>query len=173
MGITRKIKAMALVLAILLMASAAACGGDEDGDSSPKELVPQRANVVGTVDIDQFLEELGLGLAQVFQLLASESVDGLEGMDDILNLDAARMDALFGDASRADIFAEADADGDSEYFGVVLRGSFDETALIAEVEALTGSDLLQEVRAWGLRHREPRCLLSPLRLVTSNQRPRS
>ena len=56
MGITLKIKAMALALAVLLMALAAACGGDEDVDSSPKELVPQRANIVGTVAIDQLLE---------------------------------------------------------------------------------------------------------------------
>ncbi len=144
MGITLKTKAMALVLTVLLMALAA-CGGDEDVDSSPKELVPQRANIVGTVAIDLLLEEMGLDLEQAFQLLSSDSLGAPEGMDDILNLDPARMDTLFGDVSRADIFAEADVDGDSEYFGVVIHGSFDETALIAEVEALSGSDLVQEV----------------------------
>ena len=146
MGITRKVKATALATTILLLGLAAACGGN-NGDSSggSNDLVPQRANVVGSVDIDQFLDAIDLDLEQVFQLLSAESLGGPEGIDDVFNFDPAKTDSLFGDVSRADIFAEADVDGDSEYFGLVLHGSFDETALIAELEAILGSELVQEV----------------------------
>ena len=148
MGFTRKMKAIALAAAILLLGLAAAACSGSDGDSSSssssKDLVPQRANVVGSLDVDQLLDAIDMDLAQVFGLLPADSSGALEGIDELFNADPASIQALFGDVSRVDIFAEADVEGESEYFGVILRGSFDETPLIVGLEALTGRGLDKE-----------------------------
>ena len=138
MDITRKVKATALATTILLLGlAAAACGGSND-------LVPQRANVVGTIDIDQFLEAAGLTLEELFELSPDDSLGQGGGFDDFINIDSAGIGELLGDVSRVDFFAEADIDGDSEYFGLLLHGSFDESSLISELEAASGQDLVKE-----------------------------
>ena len=146
MGITRKVKATALATTILLLGlAAAACGGNNgDRSSGSNDLVPQRANVVGTVDIDQFLEAAGMTLEELFELSPDDSLGQGGGFDDFINIDSAGIGELLGDVSRVDFFAEADVDGDSEYFGLLLHGGFDESSLISELEAASGQDLVKE-----------------------------
>ena len=147
MGITRKMKATALTITILLLGlAAAACGGDNGGGSgSSNGLVPQRANVVGSVDVDQFLDMIGADLEQLFDLAASDTIGGPESFEEFLEIDPTSIVGIFRDVDRADIFAEADdIEGESEYFGVVLHGSFDEPALIVIFEAIAGGGLARE-----------------------------
>ena len=87
---------------------------------------------------------MDVDLDQIFELLSNEALGGPEGIDDFFNADPGRTAELFADVSWVDIFAEAGIDGDSEYFVLVLHGSFDETSLIAELEAISGRDLEQE-----------------------------
>ena len=145
MGITRLVKGMALAAAFLLLGLAAACGGNGSSSGNTGNLVPQRANVVGSVDIDYFMNAIDLDLEKAFESLSADSLGGLQDIGDFFNIDHARNGGLSGDVSRADFFAEADIDGDSEYFGSVLHGNFDETALIAEIEATLGRDRVREV----------------------------
>ena len=143
MGITRMAKGTALAAAILLLGvAAAACGGN---GSSPGSLVPQRATLVGSVEIDQFLSAIDLGLEQVSQLFSSDSLDGPDGFSNLFDLDHFRSGGLFGDVSRADIFGEVSDAEDAEYFGALLHGNFDEAALVAELDSISGHDLLREV----------------------------
>jgi hypothetical protein len=143
MGVTRILKAFALVTTILLIGVAsAACSGNSGGGSD--NLVPQRANIVGNIDFDQFLDEIDLDLEQILQSLPSDSLDGTDGIDELFNFDPTNPDGLFGDVSRIAIFADADAAGEADYFGLVLYGNFDETALISELESISGTDLVQE-----------------------------
>lgn len=147
MGISGKGKAAVLAATMLLLFLAAACGSSNvsDGSSgSASGLVPQRANVVVSVDIDQLLEMMDLELNQVFELMDDDSLGELEGVEDLFDFDPADAARLFGDVTRVDFFAEADLEGDLEYIGLMLQGSFDEADLIAELEALSGSDLVQE-----------------------------
>ena len=145
MGITSKVKAIALAVTIWLLGLAAACGpSNVDSTSGSNEWVPQRANVVGSVDVDQLLAVIGADLGQLFESLGSGSLSGSEDFTDFFNVDPAGTARLFGDPSRADIFAETDAEGDSKYFGLVLHGSFEETPLIAQLEIISGSKLDKE-----------------------------
>ena len=144
MGITRLVKVTALAAAVLLMSVAAVCGGN-GSSSGAGRLVPQRATLVGSVEIDRFLNTIDLDFERMFQLSPSGSLDGPEGIDDFFDIDPASIRELFGDVSRADVFAEISADGDVEYFGGLLHGSFDESALIAEIESISGHDLMREV----------------------------
>ena len=143
MGITRLVKVTALASAIMVIGvAAAACGGN--GGSSDS-LIPQRATLVGSIDIGQFLDTFGLGLEQASQLLSSGPLGEIEGFGDIFDLEQFRSEGLFSDVSRADIFGEVSDAEDAEYFGALLHGNFDETALIAEIESVSGRGLEQRV----------------------------
>jgi len=143
MVMTRRLKALALAFTILMLALAvAACGGNGGGGS--QEFVPQRANVVGSVDVDQFLDMMGLDLAQLFELMDSDALGEFEGIGGFFDIDPARILELFGEVDRADIFAEAEPDGDSDYFGIVLHGTFDENAVIAFLRIVSGGGLVEE-----------------------------
>lgn len=134
-----------MAVTIWLLGLAAACGpSNVDSMSGSNEWVPQRANVVGSVDVDQLLAVIGADLDQLFESLGSGSLSGSEDFTEFFNVDPAGTARLFGDPSRADIFAETDAEGDSKYFGFVLHGSFEETALIAQLEIISGSKLDKE-----------------------------
>ncbi|PKB71158.1 MAG: hypothetical protein BZY87_07080 [SAR202 cluster bacterium Io17-Chloro-G6] len=145
MGITRTVKSTALAITILLLGlAAAACGGNDSSSGSFEDMVPQRANIVGSVDVDQFVDVINMDLEQLFELMASDTLDGPEGINEFFDIDPARIVELFGEVNRADIFAEAEADGNSEYFGVVLHGTFDENAVIALLQVASDGDLVQE-----------------------------
>ena len=75
MGISRSIKRTTLAAGLLLMILAIACGGDSgsDGDDSAVSLVPQRANVVGSVAANQALEAFGFGVDELVEMLSSGS----------------------------------------------------------------------------------------------------
>ena len=147
MRITRNMKVTALAVTVLLLGLAVACGGDDNASSgsvTATHLVPQRANVVASVNVDQLLEMIDLDLDQLFETLSNETLGGPEGIDEFFSVEPGRTAALFANVSWVDIFAEADVEGESEYFVLVLHGSFDETSLIAELEAISGRDLQRE-----------------------------
>jgi len=140
-GITRSLKKMALTTPILILGLAAACGGGDGGSSNSGNLVPTRANVVGNVAIGDAVAALNLQPNDLLESLISGADDGDE-LDELFGIDQFRSGGLFGDVSRADIFAEATDGGDDlDYFGVLLNGSFDESSLIAALEYLSETDL--------------------------------
>ena len=142
MGITRLAKGTALAAAILLMGmAAAACGGNGNDDST---LFPRRANVVGSVAVDQNFEVTGLDEDQFLQMLSSGSFGEQDGIGDFLKFDLFMPGGVFGDVSRADIFGDISDGDDAEYFAALLHGSFTESALIAELESVAGSNLVRQ-----------------------------
>ena len=147
MGITHILKTMALATTVLLLGLAvAACGGTTSSSSSSSftHLIPQRANVVGSVDVDKLLDLMGADLEELFGSLGSGSLSGSEDFSELFSSDLDGVAGLFSSVSWVDIFAEADVDGESEYFVVVLHGSFDDTSVIAELEAISGRALQRE-----------------------------
>ena len=152
MGIKRIFKVAALFAATLLIGTvAAACSGSSDtaSTSDPAGLVPQRANLVGSIDIDELLKALDLDYEQINQLFSSQltSSDLLgetEGLEELLDLDSSKIGDLFVDVRRAGIFAETDVTGNADYFGVTLIGDFAESEMIAELETIAGIVLDKE-----------------------------
>ena len=73
-GLKGLIRRSALLFGILLLGLAAACGGDSDGGSGSgssfgtSDLVPQRANIVGSVAVNQSLDALDMD--QLHRVLA-------------------------------------------------------------------------------------------------------
>ena len=152
MGIKRIFKVAALFAATLLIGTvAAACSGSSDtaSTSDPAGLVPQRANLVGSIDINELLKALDLDYEQINQLFSSQltSSDLLgetEGLEELLDLDSSKIGDLFVDVRRAGIFAETDVTGNADYFGVTLIGDFAKSEMIAELETIAGIVLDKE-----------------------------
>jgi len=149
MGNIRSMKSAVLAVAILSLGLAAACGGNSNGSSDVSSgdfrAFPLRANVVGTVAAGEALEALDLELSRFLEMLTSDSQDDHD-IDELFATDQFRSGGLFGEVSRADIFAEIkDTEDDVAYFGVLLKGSFNEAELIAELESISGADLLASV----------------------------
>ncbi len=147
MGIIGYMKKASLAAGIMLLALAAACGGDDGGGGSNSDnLMPTRANVVGTVAAGEALDAVDLELGQFLEMMTSASQEEDDGLEELFAIDQFRPGGLFGEVSRADIFADiTDGGDDVEYFGLLLTGSFDETSLVAELESLSGSDLVATV----------------------------
>ena len=144
MGVTGLIRKLALIVVITLLGLAAACGGDSGGGSSESGgLFPQRANVVGSVASADALEAIDLDLDQFLGMLSSNLQEEGEGFDKLFNIEQFRPGGLFGDISRVDIFGEITESDDVDYFGLLLNGSFDEPALIAALESISGEKLVQ------------------------------
>ena len=147
MGISRSIKRTALAAGLLLMILAVACGVDSgsDGYGSAVSLVPQRANVVGSVAVNQALEAFDFGVDELVEMLSSGSFEDDDGIGKFFNIEQFQTGGLFGDISRADFFGEITDDDDVEYFAILLHGSFDEASLITGLESVSGEDLVQKV----------------------------
>ena len=147
MGISRSIKRTALAAGLLLMILAVACGVDSgsDGYGSAVSLVPQRANVVGSVAVNQALEAFDFGVDELVEMLSSGSFEDDDGIGKFFNIEQFQTGGLFGDISRADFFGEITDDDDVEYFAILLHGSFDEASLITGLESVSGEDLVQQV----------------------------
>ena len=145
MGVTGLIRKLALTVGITLLGLAAACGGDNGGGGSSESggLFPQRANVVGSVASADALEAINLDLDQFLGMLSSNLQEEGEGFDKLFNIEQFRPGGLFGDISRVDIFGEITDSDDVDYFGLLLNGSFDEPALIAALESISGEKLVK------------------------------
>ena len=145
MGVTGLIRKLALTVGIMLLGLAAACGGDSGGGGSSESggLFPQRANVVGSVASADALEAINLDLDQFLGMLSSNLQEEGEGFHKLFNIEQFRPGGLFGDISRVDIFGEITDSDDVDYFGLLLNGSFDEPALIAALESISGEKLVQ------------------------------
>ena len=147
MGISRSIKRTALAAGLLLKSLAVACGvgSGSDGDGSAVSLVPQRANVVGSVAVNQALEAFDFGVDELVEMLSSGSFEDDDGIGKFFNIEQFQTGGLFGDISRADFFGEITDDDDVEYFAILLHGNFDEASLITGLESASGEDLVQKV----------------------------
>ena len=84
---TRLPKRAALAAGLLLLGLAAACGGSGDDDSSAGSLVPQRANLVGTIATNQTLDALNLGSDQLSGLFSSAALGEVDGLAGLFNID--------------------------------------------------------------------------------------
>ncbi|PKB69501.1 MAG: hypothetical protein BZY77_04860 [SAR202 cluster bacterium Io17-Chloro-G5] len=147
MGISRSIKRTTLAAGLLLMILAIACGGDRDsdGNGSAVSLVPQRANVVGSVAATQALEAFDFGVDELVEMLSSGSSEDDDGIGKFFKIEQFQTGGLFEDISRADFFGEITDNDDVEYFAILLHGSFDEASLITGLESVSGEDLVQQV----------------------------
>ena len=139
---TRMTKAVALATAILLMVVASGCGGNDSNSSV--FLFPQRATFVGSINVGDIKDVFGLDLGGLVKIATSSSFTGGAGLDDFFPIDEASVGIDYRDVSRVDLFGEGSASGEGSYFGATVYGSFDEPAVVAEIETVSGLELVNE-----------------------------
>lgn len=145
MSISGTAKATTLVVAMLLVAGATACGGSETSSSN---LFPQRATSAGSIEFGELTESFNLDLVPVFQALASGVPGESDGTQDFFTLNQAAAFILGRDIGRVDFFSDDESsdfsNGNKGYLGIITHGSFDEATVTLELEAASGYELAQE-----------------------------
>jgi hypothetical protein len=130
-------KATFAVMAILLVVPLIMIGcGSGGGSADPIELVPQRANLVGMIDLSPLLSDNDF--ADIYDRLPKESQDpqtlsdALDRVKEQIGIDLRQFGegVFFGDVSES-----ADNGG---YFGFIVKGDFNRDDLISAIETRAG-----------------------------------
>ena len=123
---------MVLVLAAALML--AACGGGE-----APELVPEGATLIAEIEVADILEKVDFD--SLLDALPDEE-DVPQTLDEVLDLFVEETGVDLRDISRAILYG--DPQRDDNYFGVIVRGTFDEEGLVAAIQEAVGEIFLTE-----------------------------
>ena len=127
---------LAALVGAVAMLSVACGGGDE---TAPIKLVPEGSNLVAEVNVTGLLNSKAL--ATIVEPLLLDA-DTPRSLDDLLDeagreigFDVRQISTLtiFGDISRGE-----------EFFGVIVRGSFEEDTLIASLQQASGDSFTTE-----------------------------
>ncbi len=108
-----------LFMAVLVVSPLVGCGGGGE-TVTPIELVPQKANMIGLIDLSQIIsdEDIAELYDEALDLAMEESGLDLTDFEEGL---------MFGEVS--------EATGDMDYSGIIVKGTFEESDLIASIES--------------------------------------
>lgn len=115
-----------LFMAVLVVSLLVGCGGGGE-TVTPIELVPQKANMIGLIDLSQIMSDEDI--AELYD----EDLD-LAMEESGLDLRDFREGLIFGEVS--------EATGDMDYFGIMVKGTFEESYLIAAIEQAAEEELI-------------------------------
>ena len=108
-----------LFMAVLVVSLLVGCGGGGE-TVTPIELVPQKANMIGLIDLSQIISDEDI--AELYD----EALD-LAMEESGLDLRDFREGLMFGEVS--------EVTGDMDYSGIIVKGTFEESDLIASIES--------------------------------------
>ena len=128
LGFFNRTKTAAIVVALTAIL-AVGCGGNGDSGEMNR-LVPEGSTLIGDIDLAVVLADLDLEL--LFDALPVGQ-DGLASFLDLFEVAQLETGIEFRDVTNVEFFG--DAAEYSEYFGVVVYGEFDETAVVAQISA--------------------------------------
>jgi hypothetical protein len=122
-----------LFMAVLLVSLLLGCGGGEETPAAIK-LVPEKADMIGLVDLSQIMEDEDI--AGLWEAMPLEP-DMPQTLDEALDLAREEIGLELSDFREGLIFGEiSEATGDMDYFGIVVKGTFDEIELTESMESL-------------------------------------
>lgn len=128
-------KTFSIFIVVLLVSLPLGCGGEETSTTiiTPAELVPQKANMIGHIDLSQILEDEDI--AALYEAMPIEPGDP-QTLDEALDFAMEEIGLDLMDFGEGLIFGEiSEATGDMDYFGIVVKGTFEESDLIASIES--------------------------------------
>jgi hypothetical protein len=133
-------KAIPVLIAVLLVSMLIGCGGTTSVDEVVAiELVPQRADTVGHMALGQILSDSEL--TDLYDRLPKDPdepqtfEEAIDTAIDETGMDPRDFDEIF-------FFADTSAGtGDSNYYGVIVKGSFNEDTIIDAIEKQTEVEL--------------------------------
>lgn len=125
-----------LVVLPLIMIIGCSSGG---GPSSPIALVPDRANMVGEVNLSQILDDEDF--ADIYDRIPKKSEDP-QTLDDALDAFKEERDIDLMWFEQGVFFGDVSEFGDNGgYFGVIVEGDFNKNDLITALEENVGGEL--------------------------------
>ncbi|MEE9400705.1 MAG: hypothetical protein V3V32_01665, partial [Dehalococcoidia bacterium] len=129
-----------LFIAALLVSLPLGCGGEETSATiiTPAELVPQKANMIGHIDLSQIIADEDI--AELYEAMPIEP-GASQTLDEALDLTMEEIGLDLMDFGEGVIFGEiSEATGDMDYGGIVVKGTFEESDLIASIESGTDEE---------------------------------
>jgi len=122
-----------LFIAVLIVSVLVGCGGEETAPAAIK-LVPEKANMIGLVDLSPIMEDEDI--AGLWEAMPLEP-DMPQTLDEALDLAREEIGLDLTDFREGLIFGDiSEATEDLEYFGIVVKGTFEESDLIESRESL-------------------------------------
>ena len=121
-----------LFMAVLVVSPLVGCGGGGE-TVTPIELVPQKANIIGLIDLSQIMEDEDI--AELYEAMPLEPGDP-QTLDEALDLAMEERGLDLRDFRKGLMFGEvSEATGDMDYSGIIVKGTFEESDLIASIES--------------------------------------
>ena len=131
------------VLALAIGMLAASCGGDKE--TSPRNLVPEGANLISEVNLAAILASRGLATSID---AAPKSDDDPQSLDELLDeaysetgIDIRQVSQLVGFGSGLPVFLSHDGGNSSQaepLLGIIVKSALDEAVVIAAMEKMSG-----------------------------------
>ena len=119
------------ILVVLLVVSfLSGCNGA--GSTTPIKVVPQQSDMLAYIDLSQIMEDEE-GIAELTAALAQDP-ETQQIVDDVLDLLRNLDEAVFF----GDIAAMSE---DESYMGLIVKGTFEESSLLADIEELMEEEL--------------------------------
>jgi len=109
-----------------------ACGGGKE--TEPLKLVPESATLIAEIQVAEILEKVDLDT--LLDALPDEE-DVPQTIDEALDLIVSQTGIDLRDISRVIFFG--DLEGEDDYFGLIVRGVFDEEGLVAAIQRAVGA----------------------------------
>jgi LEA14-like dessication related protein len=127
----KKSQTAVLFIAILLASLLVACGQKTKGGTDQISLVPETANMIGHVELGQIIGDADI--AEVYAALPKQVGDP-QTIEEVLAtaMDMSNLD--LSDFEEGWVFSDISlAASDNAYYGAILKGTFEESSLLASV----------------------------------------
>jgi len=132
----KKSFAALLLITVLSISLLMGCSESQDSGADAIDLVPQTANMIGYVALGQVIEDSDI--AGIYEALPKEAGDP-QTLEEALAM-AMDMSGLdLRDFEECWVFSDvSQAAGDASYAGAILKGSFDESDILASMKSAIG-----------------------------------
>jgi hypothetical protein len=128
-------KTLSIFIVVLLFSLPLGCGGEATSTTiiTSAELVPQKANMIGHIDLSQIIADKDI--AELYEAMPIEP-GASQTLDEALDLTMEEIGLALMDFGECVIFGGiSEATGDMDYGGILVKGTFEESDLIASIES--------------------------------------
>lgn len=144
-------KTVSLLITVVLLSLFLGCSKGDQAEVTPIDLVPEKSNMIGYLDLARILEDEDF--AGFYQAIQKEDAEVPSTLDEALAMLGGDLEEalLFGDISdmsgggSISDLAEGgelpDVSATEGYFGIIVKGTFEEDGLISTIASATGEYL--------------------------------
>ena len=131
----KKTLSVLMFVAFLSASLLVGCSQSEEGITNPIDLIPEKADIVGYVELGRILGDDDI--AELYEALPKEAEDP-QTVEEVVALAVGMSGLDLMDFDEGWLFSDISDAGEADYFGVMLKGRFEESDLLANVESAIG-----------------------------------